>query len=76
MKRGMRILIVVVVATATNFGLHAAFGWGRPNHWRGHYDHHRHHHGCNHLDNNKGCANPWNHTNDDSSKMVNDTLDK
>lgn len=63
MRRGIRIFIVAIVALGTNFGLHAAFGWCRPNHWRGHHDHYRHHNGCDNHGNyngNEGCANPWN----------------
>ncbi len=61
MRRGVKILIVVVVAAATNFGLHAAF-WGNcgngqcgPNN----YNHHGYWNqgGCNNQPNN--CANPW-----------------
>ncbi len=60
MKRGIKILIVVVVALATNFGLHAAFGWGGHNRNCHHQNYHHgyHHHGYD--KNHHGCANPWN----------------
>jgi len=70
MRRGIKILIVAIVALGTNFGLHAAFGWCRPSHWRGHHDHYRNHNDCNRDGNfkgNNGCVNPWNYTGENSN---------
>lgn len=60
MKKGFKVLIVVVVAAATNFGLHAAF-WANGNGHCGpqHSNHHGYYQqgGCS--NHNTNCANPW-----------------
>lgn len=69
MKRGYKIALVAVIAIATNFGLHAAFGWGGQahcgNHYPGHgpqggYGHHRNHHCQDGSVGYGNCANPYN----------------
>lgn len=68
MKRGFKIAIVAIVTLATNFGLHAAFGWGGRAHCGNHYPGHgphggwgHHHYQHNHHDcgGHGTCANPY-----------------
>ena len=75
MRRGIKVLIVAVVALGTNFGLHAAFGWCTPNHWRSHHDHHHHGHfnHSNDYNDHGSCAYPWNCAAGNASSS-NDTL--
>ena len=81
MRRGIRFLIVAVVAIATNLGLHAAFGWCGKGYWNncgnGYYQ------GCgpnqgywnNGSGSSNGCANPWGCTpNDGSGGVSKDTI--
>lgn len=67
MRRGLRVLIVAVVAIGTNIGLHAAFGWCGNSYWgkhkdqNGDCDHYRGHwNGYGGCGWNHGCADPWN----------------
>lgn len=88
MKRGYKIAIVALVAIATNFGLHAAFGWGgHHQHWRNHHGgcgpngggcgphgYYQNHHGCS---NTNQVADPYgcSHHGEPSNEMK-DTLSK
>lgn len=79
MKRRYKIAIVALVALATNFGLHAAFGWG------GHHQHYRNHHGgCGHhgyYQEHPGCSNNSTHADPlhcgrENNEAVKDTIAK
>lgn len=81
MKRGYKIAIVALVAIATNFGLHAAFGWGGHHpHWRNHqggcgpHGYYQHQNGCSNQTNVAdpyGCTHQGEHSNE-----IKDTLGK
>jgi hypothetical protein len=85
MKRGYKIALVAIIAIATNFGLHAAFGWGGQahcgNHYPGHgpqgggcgpHQYYQHHQDCSGGHGN--CANPYNHEQHNNNPSPADTV--
>ena len=75
MKKGIKIFIIIIVAAATNFGLHAAF-WGgcgngqcgpQGNNHCGYYQQ------GNYNNQQNSCANPWGCSNTNSSTPTDTT---
>jgi hypothetical protein len=58
MKKGIQILIITLVAIATNIGLRAAF-WNNCGNWSNQHPHHKYWNNTGCENNNGNCANPW-----------------